>query len=212
MANDYDVVVLGAGPGGYVAAIRAAQLGLKTAIVEKKYWGGICLNVGCIPSKALLRNTELVHIIRDKGKTFGIHIDGSVSFDYSEAFRRSRKVADGRVKGVRFLMRKNNIDEYEGWASFNNPHSLSVTLNAGQEETLNFRNCIIAAGASTRLIPGSKISERVVTYEQQILEDHFARKHHYRRGRCHWRRIRLHPQQLRRGCDHHRVFRSRRSS
>jgi dihydrolipoamide dehydrogenase len=103
MAKEYDVVVLGAGPGGYVAAIRASQLKLKTAIVEKKYWGGVCLNVGCIPSKALLRNAELVYILKHKAKTFGINIEGKVYYDYGEAFRRSRNVADGRVKGVRFL-------------------------------------------------------------------------------------------------------------
>ncbi len=171
MAKEYDVVVLGAGPGGYVAAIRAKQLGLKTAIVEKQYWGGVCLNVGCIPSKALLRNAELVHLLKHETKTFGINIEGSVSFDYGEAFRRSRKVAEGRVKGVRFLMKKNKIDEYDGWAEFTDPHTLNVKLNAGGEEILSFKNCIIAAGSTTRLIPGSKLSERVVTYEEQIMED-----------------------------------------
>lgn len=172
MTKDYDVLVLGAGPGGYVAAIRAAQLGLRTAIVEKKYWGGVCLNVGCIPSKALLRNAELVHLLKHQAQTFGIRIDGSIDFDYGEAFRRSRKVADGRVKGVHYLMKKNKIDQYEGWAAFNNPNSVSVKLNTGGDEVLNFKNCIIAAGTSTRLIPGSMLSERVVTYEQQILADH----------------------------------------
>lgn len=171
MAKEYDVVVLGAGPGGYVAAIRAKQLGLKTAIIEKQYWGGVCLNVGCIPSKALLRNAELVHLLKHETKTFGINIEGSVSFDYGEAFRRSRKVAEGRVKGVRFLMKKNKIDEYEGWAEFTDSHTLGVKLNAGGEETIRFKNCIIAAGSTTRLIPGSKLSERVVTYEEQIMED-----------------------------------------
>ncbi|MGE0130326.1 MAG: dihydrolipoyl dehydrogenase [Blastocatellales bacterium] len=171
MAKEYDVVVLGAGPGGYVAAIRASQLGLKTAIVEKHYWGGVCLNVGCIPSKALLRNAELAHIFKHEAKTFGINVEGTVNFDYREAFRRSRKVADGRVKGVRFLMKKNKIDEYEGWAAFTGPHTLNVKLNAGGEEIIKFKNCIIAAGSTTRLIPGSKLSERVVTYEEQIMED-----------------------------------------
>ncbi len=171
MAKEYDVIVLGAGPGGYVAAIRASQLGLKTAIVEKQYWGGVCLNVGCIPSKALLRNAELAHIFKHEAKTFGINIEGNVTFDYTAAFQRSRKVADGRVKGVRFLMKKNKIDEYEGWAEFTGPNSIQVKLNAGGEETLNFRNCIIAAGSTTRLIPGSRLSERVVTYEEQIMQD-----------------------------------------
>jgi dihydrolipoamide dehydrogenase len=171
MAKEYDVVVLGAGPGGYVAAVRASQLGLKTAIVEKQYWGGVCLNVGCIPSKALLRNAELVHIFKNERKMFGIHVEGQITFDYGEAFRRSRNVADGRAKGVRFLMRKNKIDEYEGWATFNDPHTLDVKLNKGGSETLKFKNCIIATGSTTRLIPGSHLSERVVTYEEQIMED-----------------------------------------
>jgi dihydrolipoamide dehydrogenase len=171
MAKEYDVVVLGAGPGGYVAAIRASQLGLKTAIVEKQYWGGVCLNVGCIPSKALLRNAELVHILKNERKTFGINVEGQISFDYGEAFRRSRNVADGRAKGVRFLMKKNKIDEYEGWATFGSPYTLDVKLNKGGSETLKFKNCIIATGSTTRLIPGSHLSERVVTYEEQIMED-----------------------------------------
>lgn len=171
MTKEYDVVVLGAGVGGYIAAIRASQLGLKTAIIEKQYWGGVCLNVGCIPSKALLRNAELVHLLKHETKTFGINIEGSISFDYGEAFRRSRKVADGRVKGVHFLMKKNKIDKYEGWAMFTDPHTLNVKLNAGGKETLQFKHCIIGTGATTRLIPGSRLSERVVTYEEQIMED-----------------------------------------
>ncbi|MBK9317037.1 MAG: dihydrolipoyl dehydrogenase [Acidobacteria bacterium] len=171
MAKEYDLVVLGAGPGGYVAAIRASQLGLKTAIIEKQYWGGVCLNVGCIPSKALLRNAELAHIFNHEAKTFGIRIEGAVTFDYAEAFKRSRKVADGRVKGVRFLMKKNKIDEYEGWANFTDANTVSIALNSGGSETIKFRNCIIATGSTTRLIPGSSLSDRVVTYEEQIMED-----------------------------------------
>ena len=171
MAKQYDVVALGGGPGGYVAAIRATQLGLKVAVVEKKYWGGVCLNVGCIPSKALLRNAELAHIFNKEASTFGIKVEGKVSFDYGEAFRRSRKVADGRVKGVHFLMKKNKIDEYDGWASFTDPHSLEVKLNDGASETISFKHCIIATGATTRLIPGSELGPRVVTYEEQILSE-----------------------------------------
>ena len=171
MAQEYDVVVLGAGPGGYIAAIRAAQLGLKTAIVEKQYWGGVCLNVGCIPTKALLRNAELANIFTKQAKIFGIKVDGQVTFDYGEAFRRSRKVADGRVKGVGFLMKKNKIDQYEGWATFADPHTFDVELNKGGRETIRFKSCIIAAGATTRLIPGTRLSERVVTYEEQILTE-----------------------------------------
>src|SRR6266545_4424224 len=169
MASHFDVVVLGAGPGGYVAAIRAAQLGLKTAIIEKKYWGGVCLNVGCIPSKALLRNAELAHIFRAEAKTFGI--SGEVSFDFPTAVQRSRKVADGRVKGVHFLMKKNNVTEFDGWGTFVDANTLDVSLNDGNSETVTFDNCIIATGATTKLLPGTQLSERVVTYEEQILTE-----------------------------------------
>src|SRR5689334_8204716 len=100
MPEPYDVVVVGAGPGGYVAAIRASQLGLKTAIVEGRYWGGVCLNVGCIPSKALLRNAELAHLLRERAEAFGIRVEGGgqLAFDYAPAFKRSRDVADARAK------------------------------------------------------------------------------------------------------------------
>ena len=163
----FDVVVLGAGPGGYVAAIRAAQLGLNTAIVEPKWWGGVCLNVGCIPSKALLRNAELAHIFTKEAKTFGI--TGEASFDYGAAFDRSRKVADGRVAGVHFLMKKNKITEIHGYGRFTDPNTLQVELNEGGSQTVTFDNAIIATGSSTRLVPGTSLSENVVTYEKQIL-------------------------------------------
>ena len=164
----YDVVVLGAGPGGYVAAIRAAQLGLNTAIVEPKYWGGVCLNVGCIPSKSLLRNAELAHIFTKEAKTFGI--SGDASFDYGSAFDRSRKVADGRVAGVHFLMKKNKITEVQGKGAFTDANTLAVELNDGGTETLTFDNAIIATGSRTRLVPGTELSDNVVTYEEQIME------------------------------------------
>ncbi|GAA2674185.1 dihydrolipoyl dehydrogenase [Actinoplanes palleronii] len=163
MAEHFDLVVLGAGPGGYVAAIRAAQLGLSTAIVEDRYWGGVCLNVGCIPSKALLRNAELAHIFTHQAKTFGI--DGTVTFDYGVAHQRSRTVADGRVKGVHYLMKKNGITEIQGRGTFTGAHTLRVG-----DRTVTFDNCILATGASTRLIPGTSVTSRVVTYEEQILD------------------------------------------
>jgi dihydrolipoamide dehydrogenase len=176
MSVAYDVVVVGAGPGGYVAAIRAAQLGLKTAIVEKKYWGGVCLNVGCIPSKALLRNAELAHILQNDAEKFGIRISGEITFDFKAAYERSRQVADGRVKGVHFLMRKNKIDEYDGWGTFADANSINVELNDGKSETLTFKACILATGATTRLLPGTQLSKNVVTYEEQIMEDSLPKR------------------------------------
>ena len=104
MTHEYDVCVLGAGPGGYVAAIRAAQLGLKTCIIEKRYWGGVCLNVGCIPTKSLLRNAELAHIVTHEASSFGIQ--GDITVDYSKAFSRSRQVSERMTKGIHFLMKK----------------------------------------------------------------------------------------------------------
>jgi len=150
-----------------VAAIRAAQLGLNTAIIEPKYWGGVCLNVGCIPSKALLRNAELAHIFSREAATFGI--GGTATFDYGAAFDRSRKVAEGRVAGVHFLMKKNKITEIHGYGTFTDANTLSVALNDGGTETVTFANAIIATGSSTRLVPGTSLSDNVVTYEQLIL-------------------------------------------
>ena len=120
----YDLIVLGAGPGGYVAAIRASQLGLKVAVVEEKYWGGVCLNVGCIPSKALLRNAELANLFHNDAKTFGI--SGDVTFDYGAAHDRSRKVSEGIVKGVHYLMKKNKITEIDGFGTFVDDKTIEV--------------------------------------------------------------------------------------
>ncbi|APC33363.1 dihydrolipoyl dehydrogenase [Nocardiopsis dassonvillei] len=167
----FDLVVLGAGPGGYVTAIRAAQLGLKTAVIEEKYWGGVCLNVGCIPSKALLRNAELAHLFQNEADFFGIRVDGKVEFDFGKAHSRSREVADGRVKGVHYLMKKNKITELNGRGTFTDDHTVEVSGEDGATETVTFDHAVIAAGSSTKLLPGTELSERVVTYEEQILTD-----------------------------------------
>ncbi len=163
----YDVVALGGGPGGYVAAIRAAQLGLNTAVIEPKYWGGVCLNVGCIPSKALLRNAELAHIFTKDAQTFGI--SGETKFDYGAAFDRSRTVVDGHVAGVHFLMKKNKITEINGYGRFTDPNTIEVALNDGGTQTVTFDNAIIGTGSSVRLVSGTSLSTNVVTYEEQIL-------------------------------------------
>ena len=163
----YDVVILGAGPGGYVAAVRSAQLGLSTAIIEEKYWGGVCLNVGCIPSKALLKNAEIAHTLNHKADFFGI--SGEFTIDYGKAFDRSRVVADGRVKGIHFLMKKNKVTEYDGRGTFTGPKAISVAKADGSTEEVTFDNAIIATGSKVRLLPGVQLSDNVVTYEEQIL-------------------------------------------
>jgi len=145
-----------------VAAIRSAQLGKKTAVIEEKWWGGVCLNVGCIPSKALLRNAELAHIFNHQAATFGM--SGEVSFDFGAAFDRSRKVSDGIVKGVHFLMKKNGITEIDGYGVFTDAKTIAVG-----DRTVTFDNVIIDTGSTVRLLPGVELSENVVTYESQIL-------------------------------------------
>ncbi len=144
----YDVGIIGGGPGGYVAAIRAAQLGLKTVLFEKERVGGLCLNWGCIPSKALLRNADVVNLVRD-GEKWGIGgLDGA-TFDYSSAFTRSRKVVDQLVGGVETLLKENGVTVVSGAASFGS--ATSITSNG---ETYEVANSIIATGATIRMLPG----------------------------------------------------------
>ena len=169
MSSHFDVVVLGAGPGGYVAAIRAAQLGKKVAIIEKEWWGGVCLNVGCIPTKSLLRNAELAHIVTKEAKTFGI--SGDISVDYGVAFTRSRKVSDRMVGGIHYLMKKNKITELHGWGTFTGPKAISVEAEDGSKQEVTFDNVIIAAGATTKLLRGTQWSENVISYKEQILAE-----------------------------------------
>src|SRR5260370_22185604 len=135
MAKDYDVVVLGAGPGGSVCAIRCAQLGLTAAVIEKQWWGGVCLNVGCIPSKALLRNAELAHIVKERAGDFGFKFGGTVELDYGVAFKRNRQAADRLTKGVISLMKKNKIHRYDGWGTFTAPKTIQDPLNAAPQAT-----------------------------------------------------------------------------
>ncbi|OIJ26867.1 dihydrolipoyl dehydrogenase [Nocardioides luteus] len=166
----FDVLVLGAGPGGYVAAIRAAQLGKSVAVVEDKYWGGVCLNVGCIPSKALLRNAEIAHIITHEKKTFGI--SGDATMDFGATWKRSRGVADASAKGVHYLMKKNKITEVDGWGTLTGPKSIAVKGKDGASTDYTFDNLIIGTGATVRSVPGVVPNgQNIVTYEEQILTE-----------------------------------------
>jgi dihydrolipoamide dehydrogenase len=168
--ENYDVIVIGAGPAGYVCAIRSAQLGLKTAIIDKQWLGGVCLNVGCIPSKALLRNAEVAHILRERSKEFGFSFD-NLSLDYSVAVKRSRQVSDRLTKGVGFLMKKNNIAVHMGLAKLSTRDMVIVTDAEGKSTELLAKNIVIATGASTMVPPAWKVDgDKILTYLEAILQ------------------------------------------
>ena len=164
--NEYDLIVIGAGPGGYVAAIRASQLGLQSAVIEKEALGGVCLNWGCIPSKSLLKNAEVLSYI-NKAEEFGIEISG-VKADYSKAVTRSRGVADKNSKGVEYLLRKNNVDHIEGTASLKDANT--VIVDSGR--TITAKNIIVATGSRPRVIPGIDIDHvDIVTSRDAIVAE-----------------------------------------
>lgn len=169
VANSFDVTIIGAGPAGYVSAIRAAQLGLKTAIVEREYWGGVCLNVGCIPTKALLKNAEIADTLQNRGSEFGFTCE-NLSLDYSAAHKRSRQISGRLVKGVQTLMKANKITVFEGSAVIVHPQKIRVSLNDGGASEISTKNIVIATGARPRSIPGVTIDgEKVISYKEAIL-------------------------------------------
>ena len=175
MATTYDVTIIGGGPGGYVAAIRAAQLGLKTALVEREYIGGVCLSWGCIPSKALLRNAEIAQLL-GRGKEFGFSFD-NLKLDYAVAQKRSRQVSDRLVKGVQFLMKKNKVDVYQGSGTLRSANKVDVTsapdapgVNGQKfDGVLDTKNVVIATGARASQIPGAPIDgQSIITYRHAL--------------------------------------------
>ena len=165
--KNYDCVILGAGPGGYVAAIRAAQLGLKTAVVEREAPGGICLNWGCIPTKALLKAAEVHHTIKNSSE-FGFSVP-EVNFDFNAVIERSRKVAANMTKGIQFLLKKNKVDLLMGTGRFQAGNKMLVEKAEGGQETLSYKNAIIATGGRARSLPSMPIDgERVLTYRHAL--------------------------------------------
>ncbi len=167
--GDYDVVMIGAGPGGYVAAIRAAQLGLKTACIESTHLGGICLNWGCIPTKALLRTAELVQVIRGHGDELGLGVQGMTP-QIDVAVARSRKISEKLNKGIGFLFRKNKVTHIEGTARFEPGNRLMVDDASGNTQQVTAKHVIIATGARARAFPGMEVDDEVViTYKQALI-------------------------------------------
>jgi dihydrolipoamide dehydrogenase len=173
--NEYDVVIIGAGPGGYVAEIRASQLGLKTAIIDREWLGGVCLNVGCIPSKALLKNAEVAHLLRERGKEFGFSIE-NLQLDYSAAVKRSRQVSDRLTRGVGFLMKKHQVQVVMGSARLTAKDEVLVKGSDGKEQTLKAKHIIIATGSRVASLPGVDIDgEKVLSYREAILQEKLPR-------------------------------------
>jgi dihydrolipoamide dehydrogenase len=163
----YDVIVLGSGPGGYVAAIRAAQLGFKTAIVEKESLGGICLNWGCIPTKALLKSAQVYEYIKHS-KDYGIEASGTPNFEF--IIKRSRAVADKMSKGVQFLMKKNKIDVHMGFGKLKAKGQLEVTAADGSKKAIEAKYIIIATGGRSREIPALKIDgKKIIGYREAMV-------------------------------------------
>jgi dihydrolipoamide dehydrogenase len=168
MAKEFDVCVIGSGPGGYVAAIRASQLGFKTAIVEKRHLGGVCLNIGCIPTKALLRSAEVYESIENAGN-YGINVK-DYSPDFGNIIKRSRGVADKMSKGVQFLMKANKIDVFMGAGAFKSKTELAVNDEKGKEqETIKAKNFIIATGARPRQLPNLEIDGKMIIDSEKAL-------------------------------------------
>ncbi len=165
MDVDYDVVVIGAGPGGYVAAIRAGQLGLKTAIIEREALGGVCLNWGCIPSKSLLKNAEIVSYFH-RAEEFGLHFD-NFHADYAVAIDRSRKVVERNVRGVEYLLKKNNVEQINGTGSLRGNGVIDV---APDGQKLNAKHIVVATGARPRSIPPLPVDQdTIITSRESIV-------------------------------------------
>ena len=165
MESNYDLVVIGSGPGGYVAAIRAGQLGLKAAVIEKEALGGTCLNWGCIPTKALLKNAEIVSYVR-RAEEFGLKFDGFHA-DYEVAMARSRRVVDRNTRGVRFLLRKNNVDHIEGTGRLAGANRVAVEPSG---DVVEAKNIIIATGSRPRSVPSLPVDgNRIITSRESIV-------------------------------------------
>jgi len=169
MAKEYDVCVIGTGPGGYVAAIRASQLGFKTAVVEKRFLGGVCLNIGCIPTKALLRSAEVFESI-SHASDYGVDVK-EFSANFEGMIKRSRKVANKMSKGVQFLMKANKIDVLNGTGVFKSSKELAVNDDEGKEtETVKAKHFIIATGARPRQLPNLEIDGKMIIDSERAMQ------------------------------------------
>lgn len=167
---DYDVVIIGGGPGGYVAAIRASQLGLKTAVIEKEHMGGICLNWGCIPTKALLRTSEINHLLHSL-EGYGFKAE-AISFDFKKIIERSRAVSNQLATGVRHLMKKNKVTILEGTGQFKGRQGAEIELSIDGKTSVKAHHVILATGARARQLPGLESDGKLIwTYKEAMVPE-----------------------------------------
>jgi len=172
--TSFDLIVVGGGPGGYVAAIRASQLGMKTAVVEREHLGGICLNWGCIPTKALLRTSEVYHLMQHAGD-FGLSAD-NIKYDIAKVVKRSRQVAGRLNAGVKHLMKKNKVTVFDGHGKLAGKGKLAVTADGKDVATLESKHIILATGARARTLPGMEPDgTHVWTYKEAMVPEAFPK-------------------------------------
>lgn len=176
MSKNYEIAILGGGPGGYVAAIRAGQLGLKTVVIDSQNLGGICLNWGCIPTKSLLKNAEIYDIMKNHSADFGIKVSG-LEFDFSKIIKRSRDISDRITKNVELLVKKNKVDRIRGYGKLASKNQIEIFDDSGKKiETVNADKIIIATGARPKVIPSIPVDKKnIITSTEAMILDHLPK-------------------------------------
>ena len=173
MSKNYEIAILGGGPGGYVAAIRAGQLGFKTVVIDHQRLGGICLNWGCIPTKSLLKNAEIFDTIKNHSADFGIKVTG-LDFEFSKIIKRSRDISDRITKNVEMLVKKNKVDRIKGYGKLSSGNQLDIyDENGNKTESINADKIIIATGARPKMIPSIPVDKKniITSTEAMILDE-----------------------------------------
>ena len=172
MSKNYEIAILGGGPGGYVAAIRAGQLGLKTVLIDYQRLGGICLNWGCIPTKSLLKNAELFDTMKNHSADFGIKVTG-LEFDFSKIIKRSRDISDRITKNVEILVKKNKVDRIMGYGKLSSKNQIDIYDESGKKnDSINADKIIIATGARPKMIPMIPVDKKnIITSTEAMILD-----------------------------------------
>ncbi|NWF90779.1 MAG: dihydrolipoyl dehydrogenase [Ignavibacteriaceae bacterium] len=177
MSKNYEIAVLGGGPGGYVAAIRASQLGFRTVVIDPQKLGGICLNWGCIPTKSLLKNAEIYDLMKNRSSEFGISISG-LDYDFSKIIKRSRDISERIAKNVELLVKKNKVERIKGYGKLTSANQIKIFDDNNEEiETINSQKIIIATGAKPKILPNIPVDKKnIITSTEAMLLDHLPKE------------------------------------